>query len=61
MDWKNEYRSKLVSPREAVKHIKSGDRVVIGHAAGEPSVLVDELVANYNEYRDVEIAHNIQS
>jgi 4-hydroxybutyrate CoA-transferase len=59
MDWKNEYRSKLVSPREAVKHIKSGDRVVIGHAAGEPSVLVDELVANYNEYRDVEIAHMV--
>ena len=38
-------------------YIKSGDRVVVGHAAGEPTVLIDAMVANKDNYRNVEIVN----
>lgn len=59
MDWKKEYEKKLITAEEAVKHIKSGDRVVIGHAVGEPSYLVDAMVANAASYENVEIVHMV--
>ncbi|GMO45334.1 MAG: acetyl-CoA hydrolase/transferase C-terminal domain-containing protein [Treponemataceae bacterium] len=59
MDWKNEYKQKLCGAKEAVSRIKSGGRVVIGHAAGEPSVLVDAMVDSAAQYRDVEIVHMV--
>lgn len=57
LDWKSIYESKLVSAEVAVKHIKSGDRVVVQHAAGEPLTLVDAMVKNKDAYKDVEIVH----
>ena len=30
MDWQEEYKRKLVAPEEAVKVVKSGDRVFFG-------------------------------
>ena len=59
MDWRPEYNKRLVTKEEAVKHIESGDRVVIGHAIGEPSVLIEAMVANKNQYADVEIVHMV--
>jgi 4-hydroxybutyrate CoA-transferase len=44
MDWRKLYTSKLKTLEEAVKTIKSGDHVVIGHAVGEPVKLVDTMV-----------------
>ena len=44
--WKAEYREKLVSADEAVSHIRSGQRIVFSHAAGESLVLSDALVRN---------------
>lgn len=41
MDWKQIYESKKCSAEEAVKSIKSGDRVLTAHAVAEPKVLVD--------------------
>ncbi len=55
--WIDNYKNKVVTAKEAVSHIKSGDRVMLGHAAGEPFELVDAMVANYQQYRDVEIIH----
>ena len=57
MDWKSIYESKLVSADEAVKNIKSGDRVVLEHAAGEPVSLVNAMVANNAQYENVEVVH----
>lgn len=51
------YQSKLVTADEAVKKIPDGSRVFFGHAANEPQVLVDALVRNYQQYKDVEIVH----
>jgi len=58
-DWKTLYKQKLTSADEAVKHIKSGDRVVISHATGEPTILVDAMVRNASAYRNVEIIHMV--
>jgi 4-hydroxybutyrate CoA-transferase len=45
--------------KEAVSHIKSGDRVVVTHACGEPSALLDAMVENAAQYENVEIIHMV--
>lgn len=59
MDWSALYARRTMTAEEAVRQIRSGDRVVISHACGEPSHLLDALVANAAAYRDVEIIHMI--
>lgn len=56
-DWREIYKSKLCTAEEAVKHIPNHCRVFFGHGANEPLVLTDALVANYEQYEDVEICH----
>jgi 4-hydroxybutyrate CoA-transferase len=58
-DWRVLYKTKLVSAAEAVRAVKSGDRVVIGHACGEPPALVAALVDRAPELRNVEIVHMV--
>jgi acyl-CoA hydrolase len=48
---------KAVSPAEAVKIIKSGDRVYIQAAAAAPQVLIDAMTARHEELKNVEICH----
>lgn len=57
--WKAEYREKLVSADEAVSHIRSGQRIVFSHAAGESLVLSDALVRNRALFENVEIVHMV--
>ncbi len=59
MNWKDLYNSKLATAAEAVTHIKSGDRVVFGHACGEPKNIVEAMVKNYEQYKNVEIVHMV--
>ena len=42
---------------EAVKQIKSGDKVFIHSVAAAPQILIDAMVARSEELRDVEIYH----
>lgn len=58
-NWKEIYQHKIVSAEQAVQSIKSGDRVVTGHACGEPQTLVEALVARSTEIKDVEIVHMV--
>ena len=58
-NFKEIYRDKFVTAEQALQSVKSGNRVVLGHACGEPSVLVDALVARAEELRDVEIVHMV--
>ena len=37
MDWQEDYRRKLTTPEEAVKVVKSGDRVAVGGSVHEPA------------------------
>ncbi len=59
MNWKETYRKKTVTAAEAVRHIKSGDRVVVGHACGSPEVLLKAMVDNCAAYENVEIVHMV--
>ena len=49
------YRSKLCAADEAVRMIRSGQRVFIGSSCGEPQHLVDALMDNADHFSDVEI------
>jgi 4-hydroxybutyrate CoA-transferase len=51
------YKRKLVSADEAVKNIKSGDKILIHSNCAFPSALVEALVSRKDELRDVEIMH----
>jgi len=59
VSWKDVYGQKLVTAEEAVKNIKSGDRVVIGHACGEPQEIIAAMLKNKDSYRNVEIVHMV--
>jgi len=59
MDWEKEYKQKLTTAQEAVRQIKSGDRVVVGHATGSPEVLLKAMMANKDAYENVEIVHMV--
>lgn len=59
LDWKKIYKERLCTADEAVKCIKSGDRVALAHAVAEPPVLVDAMVANASAYKNVEISHMV--
>ncbi len=54
MDWQEEYKRKLVSAEEAVKVVKSGDRVSV-HPQHNPEFLVKALFARRDELKDVKI------
>ncbi len=59
MHWRDEYRNKLTTADEAVRAIRSGDRVVVGHAYGQPQHLVRAMTANKDAYENVEIVHMV--
>ena len=49
MKWHDHYDQHLTTASEAVKAIKSGDRVVHAHACGEPKSLVEAMVDRADE------------
>ena len=59
MDWKTWYQEHCCTAEEAVRRIQSGDRVVVAHATGEPSYILDAMVANADQYENVEIVHMV--
>lgn len=59
MSWQQLYESKVISVEEAAGKVKSGDRVVLGHAVGEPAAVIEEMVAHKENYKDVEIVHMV--
>ncbi len=59
MDWRELYKQKIISASEATEKIKSGYRVVIGHAAGEPKAVIDEMVRDSDKFSNIEIVHMI--
>ncbi len=59
MSWRDYYQQHLTTAEDAVKRIRSGDRVVVQHACGEPSFLLDAMVANAGAYENVEIVHMV--
>jgi 4-hydroxybutyrate CoA-transferase len=54
---KNKYKHKFVTADEAVRVIKSGDRVYIHPGCAFPEVLVDAMARRKDELYDVEVCH----
>lgn len=57
MDWKQEYKNKLTTAEEAIKHIKDGDTVVMSECAGVPRKVIKTLAAHHADYHNVQIYH----
>ncbi len=55
MSWKSIYQSRVVSADDAVKHIKSGNRLFLTGNVSVPRVLLAALVRRAPELTDVEI------
>ncbi|MGH4050263.1 MAG: acetyl-CoA hydrolase/transferase family protein [Clostridium sp.] len=53
------YKSKVITADQAAGKIKSGDRVVTGHACAEPTEIIAAMIANYEAYENVEIVHMV--
>lgn len=53
------YKSKVITVDQAAGKIKSGDRVVTGHACAEPAIIIDAMLKNKDAYKDVEIVHMV--
>ncbi len=59
MDFQKEYQSKLCTPDEAVKVIKSGDWIDYTSSAGKPVLLDQALARRRDELYDVKIRGNL--
>jgi len=58
--WKELYQSKLTDAATAVeKSIKSGNQVVLGHAAGAPVALNAAMLAQAGRLKDVKVFHMV--
>ncbi|MCP4654637.1 MAG: acetyl-CoA hydrolase/transferase family protein [bacterium] len=57
MRWLDDYNSKLQSPEEAVRRVKSGDRVYYAGNAAIPQTLVRALAQRHAELTDVQLDH----
>jgi 4-hydroxybutyrate CoA-transferase len=53
----NDYRSRIVTPAEAVAAVQSGQRVYAHNGCSQPETLLRALVARAPELRNVEIVH----
>ena len=58
-NWQEDYKRKITTAAEAVRFVKSGDRVTFSHACGEPRTLPAELVKRAGELRNVQIVHQV--
>ena len=55
--WQVRYGQKVVSAREALANIKSGQTVFVAAGASEPTLLIDALADFADQLSDVEIIH----
>lgn len=57
MAWVEQYRNKIVSAEEAVRVVKSGDRIFLTGNCSVPKTTLDALVKIAENLQDVEICH----
>lgn len=56
MDWRTYYKEHTMTPEQAVSVIKDGDRVVFGHAVGEPIIFQRTMARLAEQFHQVEVA-----
>ena len=60
MNWKDIYNSRLYTPEDAVRLIKSGDRIVTSFGCCEPIAFETVLADHYEDFNDVQVSCMIQ-
>ena len=55
MSWEEEFKKKIVTPEEAISHVKNGDRVCFVQG-NEPQALGLALAARFGELENVTIS-----
>lgn len=55
--WVSKYKSKVISAHDAVKVIKSGDKIIIQPGCAAPLELIRAMVDRKDELEDVEVYH----
>ena len=55
MSWQDQYKEKVCTPAEAVKAVKSGDRIFLTGNCSVPTQILAALVDRAHELKDVEI------
>lgn len=53
MTWQEKYADKTMTAEEAMRHIQSGDKIIVGDWLAEPPALMEALVARHEELRNV--------
>lgn len=59
MEWQEYYKQHTMTPEEAVCTIKDGDRVMLGHAVGEPIIFQRMMARMAERFHGVEVAHMV--
>lgn len=59
MDWRTYYKEHTMKPEDAVSVIQDGDRVVFGHAVGEPIIFQRTMAQMAQQFHNVEVAHMV--
>ena len=59
MDSRTYYKEHTMKPEDAVSVIKDGDRVVFGHAVGEPIIFQRTMAQMAQQFHNVEVAHMV--
>jgi acetyl-CoA hydrolase len=57
MSWQSIYQEKITTARDAIRAVKSGDRVFLTGNCSIPKILLEALVDYAPEVEDVEITH----
>lgn len=57
MNWMQLFEHKIVTAEEAMRHVKTGDRIVPGDFCAEPVHLLDALVRRAKELDGIEVMH----
>ncbi|MDR1875391.1 MAG: hypothetical protein LBQ90_10330 [Synergistaceae bacterium] len=60
-DWQSTYKARTMTAREAVEHIRSGDRVLVGHLIGAPVPIIEAIVENRTAFRGLVFVHMLTS
>jgi acyl-CoA hydrolase/RimJ/RimL family protein N-acetyltransferase len=56
-NWQDRYRTRVLSPREAIAKLEPGRRILVGSGAAEPLTLVNALAEYGDHLADNEIVH----
>lgn len=59
MEWQQYYKEHTMTPEEAVSVIHDGDRVMFGHAVGEPIIFQRTMARMAEQFHNVEVAHMV--